>query len=114
MAKTNNRNTGTQTGTTQKELTADQYRESVQHRWIDFTTETRCYVEGAYLEAGQPVTLSPAAAYRQRTNKNLRPTKEMTWPTLTTNQVKDLAEGDPKVGVAPKEFTLVQPGANAK
>lgn len=92
-------------------VTDNEYRANVQHRWIEFTTETRCYVEGIYLEAGQTVTFAPGAAYRQRKNKNIKPTVEVTWPTFTEHQLKDLAEGDPKVGAAPKEFTLVQPGA---
>jgi hypothetical protein len=115
-----NRETGeTETGTENTKsstdtITDDQYRATVQHTWIEFTVEARCYVEGIYLEAGQPLTLSPAASYRQRNNKNLHPTKEMTWPTLSKTQLKDLAEGDPKVGAAPKEFTLVQPGGQPK
>ena len=92
-------------------MTDNEYRASVQHRWIEFNTEARCYVEGVYLEASQTVTFSPAAAYRQMKNKNIRPVVEMTWPTLTKQQVTDLADGDPRVGVAPKEFTLVQPGS---
>ena len=104
-----NKNSDESTGSTStKGITDAQYREVVQHRWIESTVKSRCYVEGIYLEAGQSLTLSPSAAYRQRLNKNLEMTVE--WPTLTTNQIKDLAEGDPKVGAAPKEFTLVQPG----
>lgn len=89
-------------------VTDDQYRANVQHRWIEFVAEARCYVEGIYLEATQTVTFSPAAAYRQRKNKTIRSTMEITWPNLTEHQVKDLAEGDPKVGAAPKDFTLVK------
>lgn len=37
-----------------------------------FTAKGRCYVEGVLLEdAGQTITLSPAASYRQRNNRNL-------------------------------------------
>ena len=96
---------------TNEELDANEYRASVQHRWIEFTAQARCYIEGISLEAGQTVTFSPAASYRHRMNAHIAPTTEVKWPTLTVNQVKDLAEGDPKVGSAPKEFTLVQPGS---
>lgn len=114
MARMNrNTSSGNETGTEKNGVTDNEYRANVQHRWIGFTAEARCYIEGVYLEAGQTVTFSPAAAYRQRKNKNIRPTVEFTWPTLTENQVKDLQDGDPKVGQAPKEFTLVQPGAGA-
>ena len=107
-------NENTETETKMKGgITDNEYRASVQHRWIEFTTETRCYVEGIYLEAGQTVTFAPAAAYRQRKNKNIKPVVELTWPTFTEHQLKDLSEGDPRVGAAPKEFTLVQPGAGS-
>lgn len=89
-------------------ITDNEFRANVQHRWIEFVAEARCYVEGIYLEATQTVTFSPAAAYRQRKNKTIRSTMEITWPNLTEHQVKDLAEGDPKVGAAPKDFTLVK------
>ena len=123
MTKTNNRtsnrstnkNTGGDSAAekTEKAMDDTQYRAKIQHRWLDFSTESRCYVEGIYLEAGQTITLSPAAAYRQRTNRNLRATTEVTWPEMSKEQVKSLAEGDPKVGPAPKDFTLVQPGSGA-
>lgn len=109
-----NQNVGTKETVTKGGITDNEYREKVQHRWIEFGTEARCYVEGIYLEAGQPVTLSPAAAYRQRKNKNLKPTMEMVWPTLTERQLKDLAEGDPKVGAAPEEFKLIRGGNGSK
>ena len=91
-------------------MTNDKFRD-YKHKWVDFVTERRCYVEGAYLEAGQTITLSPAAAWRQRGNKCLLITDETIIPlTLTDEQVKDLTDGDPRVGAAPKEFNLVQPG----
>ena len=114
IKKNTGANTAPQQETKKDGVTADEYRASVQHRWLDFTAEARCYIEGVYLEAGQNVTFSPAAAYRQRKNKNIRPSVEVKWPALTEQQVADLADGDPKVGAAPKEFNLVsQSGGTA-
>lgn len=99
----------TPTPTNKTGITDNEYRASIQHRWVEFKAEARCYVEGVSLEAGQEMTLSPAAAYRQRFNAHIKPTKEITWPELSEHQITDLADGDPKVGAAPKEFTLVSP-----
>lgn len=122
MTKTSSvvKKTGTKTLDSQEKkqsvksgVTADKYRESIQHNWVKFNTEARCYIEGVYLESGQDVTLSPAAAYRQRKNKNIRPNIEVVWPILTEQQVTDLADGDPRVGVAPKEFNLISQNGGA-
>lgn len=94
------------------------------HEWVKFTSRSRTYVEGALLEdSGQEITLSPAAAYRQRLNKNLtlvegviptlpdgapeRPDKNaplaerQKFQEYETAFIDSLEDGDPKVGGVP-------------
>jgi hypothetical protein len=81
------------------------------HKPVKFTAVSRCYIEGAQLEDGQTIVLTSAGAYRQRMNGNLRVEEGVKMPTnLTEEQIKDLVEGDPRVGGVPKDFNLVQQG----
>ena len=81
------------------------------HKPVKFTAVSRCYIEGAQLEDGQTIVLTSAGAYRQRMNGNLQVEEGVTIPTnLSAEQIKDLVEGDPRVGSVPKDFNLVQQG----
>jgi hypothetical protein len=84
-------------------------KEELRPGWCMFTATTRCYVEGAQLEGGQEITLSPAASYKERHNDHLTLRIGEIHDTLTTEQVKKLETGDPRVGKASKPFTLVKP-----
>lgn len=77
--------------------------------WCLFTATTRCYIEGAQLEGGQEITLSPWASYKERQNDHLILRSGEIPETLTAEQVEELEKGDPRVGKASKEFTLVKP-----
>lgn len=77
--------------------------------WCAFTAKTRCYIEGAQLEGGQEITLSPTASYKERNNDHLILVAGEIPDTLTTEQIAELETGDPRVGKATKEFTLVKP-----
>ncbi len=92
--------------------------------WCKFKTKGRCFVEGTLLEdAEQEITLSPAAAYRQRNNKNLilvegeiqmrekveGESKEDAM-IATDEFLEDLEDGDPKVGPAPGGLKLIKQG----
>lgn len=77
--------------------------------WCAFTATTRCYIEGAQLEGGQEITMSPAASYKERNNAHLTLVAGEIPNELTPEQVAELETGDPKVGRATKEFTLVKP-----
>ena len=84
-------------------------KEELRAGWCMFTTTTRCYVEGAQLEGGQEITLSPAASYKERHNDHLVLRVGEIHDTLTPEQIKKLETGDPRVGKASKPFTLVKP-----
>jgi hypothetical protein len=91
-------------------MTDNDFRD-YKHRWVKFVAELRCYVEGVQLEAGQDITLSPSAAFKQRLNKCIRLDCDVVFPTsLTTEQLRDLDDGDPRIGSTPKDFTLVSQG----
>lgn len=89
-----------------------------------FVARSRCFVEGTMLEGPeQTITLSPAAAYRQRRNKNLqliegaipKPPEDIEEPKKKDQPspeyldwLEDLEEGDITVGPAPQDFKLVK------
>lgn len=69
--------------------------------WCKFVAKGRCYVEGALLEASeQEITLSPAASYRSRNNRNL---------DLVDGQIPEMPEDAPKI----PEFPPARPGRKA-
>lgn len=94
--------------------------------WCKFQSRARCYVEGVLLEdAEQEITLSPAGSYRQRNSKVLYllegevPVFELPDGMEKGSEdaklaeatfVDDLDDGDPKVGPARKDLTLIKQG----
>ncbi len=96
-----------------------------------FIAKGRCYVEGVLLEdADQTITLSPAASYRQRSNRNLelvegeiptlpedgpdRPGKDAPlhekkqYAIYESSFVDSLDDSDPLVGAAPGGLKLIK------
>lgn len=99
--------------------------------WCKFRSKGRNYVEGALLEdADQEISLSPAASYRQRKNKNLelvdgqipelpedapkRPHKndsvddKRAFLEYENSFIDSLEDGDPRVGAAPGGVKLIK------
>lgn len=92
--------------------------------WCKFQSKGRAYIEGAFLEdAEQEISLSPAASFRQRNNRNIVllegevPVREsVTGETKEQAReadeifLEDLEDGDPRVGPAPGGLKLIKQG----
>jgi hypothetical protein len=79
------------------ETKAEKLEKKLKKGWCKFAAENRCYVEGVQLEGDQTITLSPAAAYRQSKNKNLRLVEGEIVADLSKDEIEALEDGEPSV-----------------